>query len=453
MAFSYYLQVYGCQMNFYEADLVRTILDRAGYQETEIDSLADVLLMMTCSVREHAEKRALVRLAQFIGFKKSPSTKLVGVLGCMAQNLGYTLVNKHGVDVVVGPDQYLILPDLLSRCRDGQKPQVAVEITGERYDQICPIQKKRVTAYVTIMRGCSNFCSYCIVPYVKGPERSRAAASIIAEIRQLVENGVKEVALIGQNVLAYQDHSTDFCRLLEKVCEIDLIERVRFLTSHPRDLNETVIRTMSALSKVCPQLHLPVQSGSDRILKLMNRGYTRNEYLEKIEMVRTLLPEAGLTTDIIVGFPSETDEDFAATLDVIHRARFDYAYMFKFSSRKGTAVAEWKAPVPPEKASERLRRLVEVQNQITRESSYALLGRKVEVLIEGRSRRGNGSFGRTRNGKAVVVDQRLDIGKLITVQIKGVRGWTPVGEIITADPTAEPTIGSQSQFQINWQGG
>jgi tRNA-2-methylthio-N6-dimethylallyladenosine synthase len=440
MALNYYLQVYGCQMNFYEAEVVRTILNRAGYQEVEDESRAMVVLMMTCSVREHAEKRALGRLAQLVRLKKGSLPRVVGVLGCMAQNLGDNLVSKFGVDIVVGPDQYLKLPELISCCREGREPKVAVEFTGECYEHICPIQKNRVSAPVTIMRGCSNFCSYCIVPYVKGPERSRSAESIIAEIRQLTENGVKEVTLIGQNVLAYQDNTIDFCQLLERVCAIEKVARVRFLTCHPRYLDERVVRTMADLPKVCPQLHLPFQSGSDRILKLMNRGYTRGVYMDKIAMVRALLPEPGLTTDIIVGFPTETDPDFEATVEVVERTRFDYAYMFRFSPRKGTKAAELPYPAGSgERAAQRLRQLVAIQNRITRESSLALLGKTVELLIEGRSPRGHGSLGKTKNGKMVVVDQPLAIGKFVKVKIVAVRGWTPVGAVVDENP-AQPMI-------------
>ncbi len=445
MALNYYLQVYGCQMNFYEAEVVRTILNQAGYQEVVSESRAEVLLMMTCSVRAHAENRALGRLAQFVGLKKQGETKVVGVLGCMAQNLKEKLVDGYQADIVVGPDQYQRLPEFIDRCLNGDSSQMAVDFSNECYEGIFPEQKNGVTAFVTIMRGCNNFCSYCIVPYVKGPERSRTAESIIAEIRQLGENGVKEVTLIGQNVLAYQDNTTDFCQLLERVCAIDSIERVRFLTSHPRDLDERVVRTMASLPKVCLQLHLPLQSGSNRILKLMNRGYTAEEYLMKVAMVRSRMPEVSLTTDVIVAFPTETEKEFEATLNCIQEVRFDYAYMFRFSPRARTSAAEFKPMVPAAVASERLSRLIAVQNRITKESNLAMVGREYELLIERKSPRGNGSLGRTPQGKVVIIDQPVNNGSLIKVKIIGISGWTPLGRPVVASP---PT-GADSSLKID----
>ncbi|MGQ9678806.1 MAG: MiaB/RimO family radical SAM methylthiotransferase, partial [bacterium] len=299
----FYLQVYGCQMNYYEANIVRDILTRSGYTETENEEAADVLLMVTCSVRQHAEQRALGRLATFKAYKNKEPRKIIGVLGCVAQRLGEKLTTDYGADLVVGPDGYRQLPELLNRRKNGTPPQLAIELNDECYSEYHPPTQSSVTANVTIMRGCNNFCSYCIVPYVKGPERSRPVESILAEVRQLAQAGIKEVTLLGQNVLAYHYRGTNFPELLAAVCQQSGIERIRFLTSHPRDLNEKLIERIARLPKVCPQFHLPLQSGSNRILQLMNRGYTQEEYLQKVQMIREQLPGASITTDIIVGFP------------------------------------------------------------------------------------------------------------------------------------------------------
>ncbi|MEO0050889.1 MAG: tRNA (N6-isopentenyl adenosine(37)-C2)-methylthiotransferase MiaB [candidate division WOR-3 bacterium] len=445
MSVRYYLQVYGCQMNLYEADLVRAILNQAGYEETDNEFDSEVLLMMTCSVRAHAENRALGRLAQFVGLKKKGQAQVVGVLGCMAQNLKEKLVEKHQADIVVGPDRYQLLPEFIVSCLRGDGPKIAVDFSNECYENILPEKKVGVTAFVTIMRGCSNFCSYCIVPYVKGPERSRPVESILKEVHHLAKMGVKEITLLGQNVLAYNHRGVDFCALLEKVCAFSEIRRVRFLTSHPRDLDERLVRTMASLPKVCPQLHLPLQSGANRILNLMNRGYTVEEYLSKVALVRKYLPEVSLTTDIIVAFPTETEEEFEATLTCLEGVRFDYAYMFRFSPRPGTRAAEIKPLVPLPVASERLSRLIATQNRITKELSSAMVGREYELLIEGKSPKGNGALGRTPQGKVVIVDQEVNNGNLIRVKITAISGWTPVG--IPVDNPA--FVGAPCSLKIN----
>lgn len=426
----FYLRVYGCQMNHYEANIVRDILTRASYTETENEESADVLLMVTCAVREHAEQRALGRLATFNAYKNKEPRKIIGVLGCIAQRLGEKLTVDYGADLVVGPDGYRQLPELLNRRKNGAPPQLAIKINGECYSEIYPQTRNAVTANVTIMRGCNNFCSYCVVPYVKGPERSRPWESIITEVRQLAQAGVKEVTLLGQNVLAYHDREINFFDLLAAVCNLTGIERIRFLTSHPRDLTEKLIEQIARLSKVCPQFHLPLQSGSNRILQLMNRGYTREEYLQKVQMIREKLPAASITTDIIVGFPTEEESDFAATIDLVQRIRFDFAYMFKFSPRPGTPAAEIKPQVPEPIVRRRLTELIKSQNQITLESNRAMVGKIFELLIEGPSPRGQGSMGRTPQGKIVILDEKNPPGKLVSAVVSGLRGWTPVGETV-----------------------
>lgn len=437
MLYKYYLQVYGCQMNSYEAGLVRSILKQAGYQESGSEFDANILLMMTCSVREHAEKRALGRLKNWIGFKKNGFVRIVGILGCMAQSLKENLIDIHHADLVIGPDQYQRLPDLILAVLNGNSPQIAVDFSNESYENICPDIKSGITSFLTIVRGCNNSCSYCIVPYVKGRERSKPVRAVLSEACQLIERGVKEITLLGQNVLAYRYQNIDFVFLLEKICAFGELLRVRFLTTHPRDLNEQVIKNIAQLPKVCPQLHLPVQSAANRILKLMNRGYTIEEYLTKVEMIRHYLPEVSLTTDVITGFPTETAEEFDATLRLLETVRFDYAYIFKFSPRKGTPGAEITPSIPKEVVQNRLNRLIETQNRITRESNLRMLNKHYEVLIENSSRRRLGSLGRTPQGKVVILDEILPPGYLVNVKISQIQGWTPKGKIVSIRQTAE----------------
>lgn len=452
MSITYYLRVYGCQMNFYEADLVRNILNKTGFEEKKSPSTADVLLIMTCAVREHAEKRALGNLRQLLNFKKTGSARVVGILGCMAQRLQAELVNSFHADLVVGPDQYQHLPELINTAMNAKHPQIAVELSDECYDWVRPVIQNRISAYVTIMRGCSNFCTYCIVPYVRGKERSRSSEAILSEVNELTTRGVREIVLLGQNVLAYNYNDFDFCRLLTEIHKHPLVYRIRFITIHPRDLNEQIVKTIAKLPRICPQIHLPVQSGSDRILKLMNRGYTIEEYCNKVALIRQYFPEISLTTDVIVGFPTETEDEFCATLELIKSIRFDYAYMFKFSPRPGTPASLLTPAVPENVIRERLIRLIETQNQITRESNRAMLGKTYELLIEGESPRGSGCMGRTPQGKVVVLDESLPVGSLVNVKIVEVRGWTPKGKIVFSGTSTPHSSEIGSNFPLNMQG-
>jgi len=429
MARRFFIQTYGCQMNANEAGIVRTILESAGYEATRAEADADVLLMMTCSVREHAEQRALGRLAAFRAQKERRGRgTVIGVLGCMAQNLKERLVEEQGADIVVGPDQYRRLPELIEQAAAGVRGLVATELTDECYDTILPRPASPVSALVTVMRGCNNYCTYCIVPYVKGRERSRPPASIIAEIRELAQRGIKEVTLLGQNVLAYRYEGCDFPGLLRQVAEIPGILRVRFLTSHPRDLDERLLECLQELPKVCPSLHLPLQSGSDRVLRLMNRGYTRAEYLQKIDLVRRFLPAAALSTDILVGFPAESEDDFAATLAVVAQVRFDFAYMFRYSPRPGTTAVRITPQVPAQVAGERLSRLINLQNRITRERNEELVGKEVELLVEAEGPAGDGLRARTATNKVVILTGPAQVGELVLATVTQVRGWTPIAK-------------------------
>lgn len=430
------VQVYGCQMNQYEAGIVRTLLLNAGYRETNNLEEADVILLLTCAVRQHAEQRALGYLATLRSLRRRRPELVSAVLGCMSQNLQQSLVEQGLCDLVLGPDQYRQLPELIAQVRTTGKPLVAIAQTQECYEGIFAEPIHPVCASITVMRGCDNYCSYCIVPYTRGRERSKSLNQIMAEATRLAEKGIKDLTLLGQNVLAYQYEGHDFVSLLEHICTIPHLSRIRFLTSHPRDLDLRLLQALTRLPRVCPALHLPVQSGSNRILQMMNRGYTREEYLEKIALARELLPELGLTTDVMVGFPSETEADFQDTLDLIRQVRFDQAYMFRFSARPGTPAADLQPKVSEAEAGRRLNILIATQNRITYERNVSLLGQTVEVLIEAPAPRGEGMLGRTRNNRIVIVSGSVRIGQTVLAQVTGIRGWTPLAEVLT--PNSKP---------------
>jgi tRNA-2-methylthio-N6-dimethylallyladenosine synthase len=420
-------------MNVYESGVVRRVLSDAGFAETTDEQDADVLLMMTCSVRSHAEQRALGRLGTFRALRSERPGTVVGVLGCMAQRFAETLVTDHRADIVVGPDEYLRLPELIKSVQAGATGLVATRQTSECYDQglsptkDCP--RPSPMSFVSVMRGCDNYCTYCIVPYVKGRERSRPLASILSEAERHVANGVKDITLLGQNVLAYRDGNRRFPDLLRAVASTLPRVRIRFLTSHPRDLDSSLVDTMRRLPNVCPSLHLPVQSGSNPILERMNRGYTREDYLAKVALCRKALPEVSLTTDVLVGFPSETEADFKATLDLVEQVRFDFAYMFRFSMRPGTRAEEFEPKVSEADAGRRLSRLIEVQNRITAERNRDMLNRVFELLIEGPSPRDSGWLGRTVTNKVVIVKGSCAPGDLVRCRVTRINGWTPVAEV------------------------
>jgi tRNA-2-methylthio-N6-dimethylallyladenosine synthase len=424
----FYLQTYGCQMNVCESGIVRRVLTDSGFAETADEQDADVLLMMTCSVRSHAEQRALGRLGTFRALRSERAGRVVGVLGCMAQRFGQSLVSDHRADIVVGPDEYLRLPELIASVRAGATGLVATRQTSECYDAVLPRSGSRVTAFVTVMRGCNNFCTYCIVPHVKGRERSRPLASILSEAERHVADGTKDITLLGQNVLAWRDGGRRFPELLAAVASALPQARIRFLTSHPRDLDTELLATMRRLPNACPSIHLPVQSGSNAILARMNRGYTREEYLAKVALGRKYLPDLSLTTDVLVGFPSETEADFKATLDLIEQVRFDFAYMFRFSLRPGTDAEKIAPKVSEADAGRRLSRLIEVQNRITAERNRELLNKTLELLVEGPSPRDSGWLGRTITNKVVIVKGRCAPGDLVRCRVTRINGWTPVAE-------------------------
>lgn len=433
----FYIETYGCQMNKYDSELVAGILNQQGYREAKSAQESDLILVNTCSVRQHAENRALGRLNALRLLRQNRPELIIGVLGCMAIRWQDELLNqKPFVNFVLGPDNYRGLPDILSKLNNGaseRQLKLAEFDNFEIYSELYPIRTSGVSAWVAIMRGCNNFCSYCVVPYVRGRERSRSAQEIIEETHKLVDEKFVEVTLLGQNVNSYFDEKNDFADLIKTVADVPGIERVRFATSHPKDLSEKLIATMANHLKICNHLHLPVQSGSDKILKLMNRKYTRSHYLNQIKSAREKIPGLGLYTDIIVGFPGETEQDFEDTVDLVQRSEFDGIFVFKYSPREGTAAHELEETLSEEQKVKRLQILNQVQDEITLKRNRQLIGSIQTILVEGRSKKSkpNQYMGRTDSNKIVVFegDDSL-VGSLLDVKIVAAEGRTVFGEII-----------------------
>jgi len=427
MTDKYFIRAYGCQMNQYEAGVVSAIMDKAGFLQVYSEGDADIVYLITCSVRNHAEQRALGRLNSLRQLKRSRPNLIIGILGCMAQNYKETLASKYGADVIAGPDEYRRLPELINKYNQSCTPQVCVEFSTENYEGIFPNTDGKVTGFISVMRGCNNFCSYCIVPYVRGRERSKTKEQIIKETESLTKIGVQDITLVGQNVLAWREKNFDFLDLIKEIDDMPGFERLRFITSHPKDLTTRHFEGFAYLNKFCPHIHLPLQSGSNRILSLMNRGYTKEEYIEKIEIARKIIPNIAFTTDVMVGFPTETEEDFQETIEVVKKLRFDFAYMFKYSERPNTKSCAIVPKVDDKISQIRLTELINLQSKITEAKSQELLDKELEVLIE--SRNGKQSYARTKTNKVVVIDEPVEVGKICLSKIIRISGWTPIGKI------------------------
>ena len=422
-----FIETYGCQMNVADSEVVASIMQMAGYTPCDTLDEADAVFMNTCSIRDNAEQKILNRLEFFHALRKKHKHLIVGVLGCMAERVKEDLITNHHVDLVAGPDAYLALPDLIASVEAGEKA-INVELsTTETYRDVIPsrICGNRISGYVSIMRGCNNFCHYCIVPYTRGRERSRDVASILNEVNDLRQKGYKEVTLLGQNVNSYRFEQEDgsvitFPILLRTVAEAIPDMRVRFTTSHPKDMSDETLHVIAEVPNVCKHIHLPVQSGSSRILKLMNRKYTREWYLERVAAIRRIIPDCGLSTDIFSGFHSETEEDHQMSLSLMHECAYDSAFMFKYSERPGTyASKHLPDDVPEEVKIRRLNELIELQNQLSAESNAKDVGKTFEVLVEGVSKRSKEQlFGRTEQNKVVVFDRGMHrIGDFVKVRI------------------------------------
>lgn len=434
-----FIETYGCQMNVADSEVIASIMQMAGYNVCETLEEADAVFMNTCSIRDNAEQKILNRLEFFHALKKKQKHLIVGVLGCMAERVKDDLIENHHVDLVVGPDAYLTLPDLIAAVETGEKA-INVELsTTETYKDVIPsrICGNHISGFVSIMRGCNNFCTYCIVPYTRGRERSRDMESILNEVRDLTAKGYKEITLLGQNVNSYhfeKDGTTvDFPTLLRTVAETTPKVRIRFTTSHPKDMSDETLQVIAEIPNVCKHIHLPVQSGSSKILKLMNRKYTREWYLDRVEAIRRIIPDCGLSTDIFSGFYSETEEDHQQSLSLMKECAYDSAFMFKYSERPGTyASKHLKDNIPEEVKIRRLNEIIELQNRLSAESNQRCIGKEYEVLIEGVSKRSREQlFGRTEQNKVVVFDRRNHrIGDFVRVKITDASSATLKGELV-----------------------
>ena len=417
-----YIETYGCQMNVNDTEVVFSILAKHGYERTEDISEADVIMANTCSIRDNAEQRIWGRIDYFNTFRKAKPELVVGILGCMAERLKDALLDTGKVNVVAGPDAYRSLPTLLEAVQEGH-PQINVELSREEtYGDISPVRIDRngVSAFISIMRGCNNVCSYCVVPYTRGAERSRDYHTIVREACECVEKGYKEVTLLGQNVDSYKYEDVNFAGLLAMVAQISPELRVRFSTSHPKDISDEVIDTMAAWPNICHHIHLPVQSGNDRILEKMRRRYTREWYLERVTRIRQAMPDCGITTDAIVGFCSETEEEFRDTLSIFEEVGYDAAFMFNYSERPGTlASRNYPDDIPLEVKTRRLNELIALQNRLSLESNRRDVGKTFEVLVEGPSKKDPSELcGRTGSNKMCVwKDSQHKAGDYTTVRV------------------------------------
>ena len=433
-----FIETYGCQMNVADSEVIASIMKMAGYVMCDSLDEADAVFLNTCSIRENAEQKIYNRLEFFYSMKKHKRSHLiVGVLGCMAEHIKEDLIENHHVDLVVGPDAYLSLPDLIAAVEVGEKA-INVELsTTETYRDIIPsrICGNHISGFVSIMRGCNNFCHYCIVPYTRGRERSRDIESILNEVRDLCDKGYKEVTLLGQNVNSYRfergDEVIDFPTLLRRVAETVPNMRVRFTTSHPKDMSDETLHVIADMPNVCKHIHLPVQSGSSRILKLMNRKYTREWYLDRVAAIRRIVPDCGLSTDIFTGYYSEAEEDHQESMSLMRLCGYDAAFMFKYSERAGTYASKHMPDnIPEEVKIRRLNEIIELQNHLSAESNAKDVGKVFEVMVEGVSKRSKAQlFGRTQQNKVVVFDRgNHHVGDFVNVKITESSSATLKGE-------------------------
>lgn len=435
-----FIETYGCQMNVADSEVVASVMKMAGYDLCTSADEADAIFLNTCSVRENAENKIYHRLEALNAERRKGRRFIIGVLGCMAERVKEELLEKHGVDLVAGPDAYLTLPDLTAQAETGHKAMNIELSTTETYRDVVPRRialAQPISGYVSIMRGCNNFCHYCIVPYTRGRERSRDVESILREVRDLEERGYKEVTLLGQNVNSYRferdGHIIAFPELLRTVAETAPGMRVRFTTSHPKDMSDDTLHVIAEMPNVCRHIHLSVQSGSDRILKLMNRKYTREWYMGRVEAIRRIIPDCGLSTDIFVGYHSETEEDHQMSLSLMREAAYDSAFMFKYSERPGTyASKHLPDDVPEEVKLRRLNEMIHLQTELSAEANKRDEGREFDVLVEGFSKRSNEQLcGRTGQNKMVVFDKGTHhIGETVRVKITGSTSATLFGTAI-----------------------
>ncbi len=429
-----YIETYGCQMNLSDTEIVKGILINSGYSITDSQENADVILMNTCSIRENAEQRIYGRLGNFKKYKTTDTKKVIGIIGCMAERLREKLIEKEKVvDLVVGPDEYRKLPQYIEEARSGSKG-IGVKLSRtETYDDIIPYREEGILAWIPIMRGCNNFCTYCVVPYTRGRERSRDLNLIVEETQKLSERGFREITYLGQNVNSYNSNNNDFADMLAECAKVAPDVRLRFATSHPKDLSDKLLYTIAETENICNYIHLPVQSGSSAILEKMNRTYTAKEYLNLVERAKKIIPGVSFTTDIIAGFPTETEKDHKATLDLMKQVRYDGAYMFKYSPREGTKAFKMNDDVPEEVKVKRLNEIIDLQQKISAEINEALIGKITNVLVEGFSKKSDEQLsGKNDENKVVVFEgnQDIKIGDYVDVQITKSTSATLIGKLV-----------------------
>ncbi|MFZ4740229.1 MAG: tRNA (N6-isopentenyl adenosine(37)-C2)-methylthiotransferase MiaB [Bacteroidales bacterium] len=431
-----FIETYGCQMNFSDSEIVGSVMKSIDYELTTDINQASVIFLNTCSIRENAEQRVNRRLKELRSFKKKNPNLKIGLLGCMAERLKEQIFNEEAVDLIVGPDAYRDLPNLLNAVDSGQKAANVILSEEETYAEIEPVRldSNGISAFISIMRGCENFCTYCVVPYTRGKERSRNPETIINEAKGLFEKGYREITLLGQNVNSYQwesENSMNFTKLLESIALINPLLRVRFATSHPKDISDELLHTIAKHENICKAIHLPVQSGSSAVLKRMNRKYTREWYMNRIEAIKTIIPDCAISTDIITGFCAETEENHKDTLSLMKWVGFDYAFMFKYSERPDTVAAKrLKDDIPEETKSKRLEEIIELQMNLALESNKKDIGKTSKVLIDSVSKRSKLKLsGRNSQNKVVVFPkENFEIGDYVEIIITDCTSATLIGE-------------------------
>ena len=431
MSKTYHIQTYGCQMNVADSELVESILIDQGYLNSNDPNNADAIFINTCSIREHAEDKVHSQLGRYELIKKKRPNVIIGVLGCMAQSLKHDLLEKRSfVDIILGPDSYRRLPVLLKRSKDQPKSLVDTTLSRfEVYDDLFPSRKEGINAWISIMRGCDKFCTFCIVPFTRGRERNRSIKSIIQEVKNAVKLGFVEITLLGQNVNSYRTEYGSFPELLETVAKVRGVKRIRYTSPHPQDIDDLLLQVMRDNHNICNYIHLPLQSGDNRILKRMNRTYSREKYLDLVNRIRNYIPNCSITTDIIVGFPGETEEEFKATLDIMKKVNFDSAFMFKYSARPGTKAVEYSDQIRESVKQRRLESVIELQKKITLIKNKMLIGKKVQVLVEKESKKSSKQWAGRTDGNTWVIFNKTNenIKDIVDVIINDAHGVTLFG--------------------------